>query len=170
MFSAMQISESSSGLVLSYPLWMGVVFLLLAAIAVECAVRGRDRIRRRWPLVAATVIASWAGLYFTTFSTIITAEAGSAYGFLRYDHSVRWHDAADIYLERRGGEWAIVVRDRSARAYDFYVGDLTVEQRDRVMTYMVDHMPPSAFHPDTALLKREASGARPVSLFSDQQL
>jgi hypothetical protein len=170
MLSPMRISEDAAGLALSYPLWIGVAFALLAAVAVGFASMARRRPRRLWPLVAAALIASWAGVYFTTFSTTITADSGRVYGFLRYDDSVLWRDATDIYLERRGGEWTIVVQDRHGLAHDFDVGDLGIEERDRVMTYMVDRMPQSAFRPDTALLKREGGGARPVSLFSDQQI
>jgi hypothetical protein len=170
MFTAMQLSENASGLVLTYPLWIGAAFAMLAAVAVGYAFVTRGRARRRWPLIAATLIASWAGIYFSTFNATIGAETGSVYGFLRYDHSVRWQDARDVYLERRGGEWTIVVRDRNARAYDFNVADLSVEQRDRVMTYMVDRMPASAFRPDTTVLRREGPGPRPASYFSDQQI
>src|SRR5688572_22164066 len=107
MFTAMQLSENASGLVLTYPLWIGAAFAMLAAVAVGYAFVTRGRARRRWPLIAATLIASWAGIYFSTFNATIGAETGSVYGFLRYDHSVRWQDARDVYLERRGGEWTI---------------------------------------------------------------
>ena len=167
MLSPMQINESAAGIALSYPWWIGAAFAMFAA---GFAILARRRARRHWPLIAAALIASWAGVYFTTFSTTITAEAGRVYGFLRYDDSVRWRDATDIYLERRGGEWTIVVQDRHGLAHAFDVGDLGVEDRNRVMTYMVDRMPQSAFRPDTALLKREGGGPRPVSLFSDQQI
>ena len=170
MFSAMQISGSADAISLSYPLWIGALFGLLAAVAVAYAVIRRRRLRRNWPLIAAAALASWACVYFATFNATITADAGSVYGFLRYDHSVRWKDASDIYLERRGDEWTIVVRDRNARAYDFNVGDLSIEERDRVMAFMVDRMPASAFRPDTAVLRREGDGPRPVSFFSDQQI
>ena len=162
----MQISENAGVLALSYPLWIGAVFALLAAIAIGCTLIAR----RRWPLLAAALMSSWAAAYFITFRTTVTDDAGRVYGFLRYDHSVRWQDARDIYLERRGSEWTIVVQDNGGRAYAFNVGDLPVEQRDRVMAHMVDRMPDNAFRPDRALLKREAGGARPASLFSDLQI
>lgn len=167
MFFAMQISQSEGALALSYPLWIGALFGLLGAFAVAYAVIARRRLRRNWPLLAASAIASWACVYFATFNATITPDAGSVYGFLRYDYSVRWKDASDIYLERRGGDWTIVVRDRNAYAYDFNVGDLSIEQRDRVMAFMVDRMPASAFRPDTTVLRREGDGPRPASFLSD---
>lgn len=170
MFSPMQISEGPAGLVLSYPLWIGAVFLLLAAAAIARATLPRARVRRRWPFFAAAAIASWAGVYAATFSATITADAGRVYGFMRYDQAVRWQDARDIYLEHASGRWTIVVRDRNGRAFDFDVADLSVEQRDRVMTYMVDRMPESAFQRDTALLKRVGPGPRPVSFSSDEAI
>jgi hypothetical protein len=170
MLSFMQITENTAGLTLAYPLWIGAVFAALAVIAVAYTIIARRRLRRYWPLLAAAAIASWAGVYFTTFSTTITPGGGAVYGFLRYDHHVRWQDARDVYLERRGGEWTIVVRSSSVDAYDFNVGDLAVESRDSVMAYIVDHMPASAFRPDTALLKREGEGARPVSFSADEQI
>ncbi|HEX2827262.1 MAG TPA: hypothetical protein VHP37_13015 [Burkholderiales bacterium] len=164
----MQISRSADALTLSYPLWIGALFGLLAVFAVGYAVLERRRLRRNWPLIAAGAMASWACVYFATFDATITRDAGSVYGFLRYDQSVRWKDAADIYLERRGSDWTIVVRDRNARAYDFNVGDLSIEDRDRVMAYMVDRMPADAFRRDATVLRREGDGPRPASFFSDQ--
>ena len=169
MFSPMQISESPGSLVLSYPLWIGAVFVLLAIVAIARATLPRRRVRR-WPFFAAAAIASWAGVYFATFSATITADAGRVYGFMRYEQTVRWQDARDIYLEHASGRWTIVVRDRNGRAFDFDVADLTIEQRDRVMTYMVDRMPESAFHRDTTVLRREGPGPRPASFSSDQQI
>jgi hypothetical protein len=77
----------------------------------------------------------------------------------------------DIYLERRGGDWQIVVIDVRARAHRFDVAELSIEQRDRMMAYMVDRMPEAAFKRAPELLKREApSGVRPASFFGDQQI
>jgi hypothetical protein len=173
MSSLMYVSGGADRLVLAYPLWIGAALLIAASALVLLAALARKRIRRRWPISLAIVVAAWAGLYFATFNATITRESGSVYAFLRYDHSVRWKDAADIYLEHRGGgtEWHIVVLDRNRRAFDFNVADLSIEDRDRVMSYMVDRMPESAFRRAPALLKREAShGARPIGLFSDQQI
>jgi hypothetical protein len=170
MFSLMQISEGPNALVLSYPLWIGAVFVVLAAVAIGWAMLPRRRARRRWPFFTAAAIASWAAIYVATFSATITADAGRVYGFLRYDYSVRWQDARDIYLEHSSGRWTIVVRDRNDSTFDFDVADLSVEQRDRVMAYMVDRMPESAFHRDTTVLKREGPGPRSVSFSSDEQI
>ena len=169
MLSPMHISESAAGLTLHYPLWIGVLFALLALVAVAYTAIARRRLKRYWPLLAAAAISSWAGVYFMTFSATFDAEGGAVYGFMRYDHSVRWRDARDVYLERSGGDWTIVVRAERG-AYELNVGDLAAEARDRVMAYIVDRMPASAFRPDTALLKREGDGPRPVSFFSDQQI
>jgi hypothetical protein len=129
-------------------------------------------VRRRWAIIVATSLSAWAGLYFVTFSATLTSDGGSVYGFMRYDYEVRWADAADIYLEHRGGahDWHIVVLDGKRRSFDFDVADLSIDDRDRVMAYMVDRMPASAFPRSPALLKRQApTGARRVGLFSDQQ-
>src|SRR4051812_9123081 len=89
MLPTMQISQSAGALVLSYPLWIGAVFVFLAGLAIGYTIIARRRLRRHWPLVAAMLISAWAGVYFTTFNAIITRETGSVYGFLRYDESVR---------------------------------------------------------------------------------
>lgn len=173
MISLMQITEGAHGLVLTYPLWAGIAFLIGALALVAFAIVGRSRARRRWPITVATLVAMWAGLYFVTFKATITDDGGSVYAFMRYDHTVRWKDATDIYLEQRSGarDWHIVVLDRERRAFDFNVAELSIDDRDRVMAYMVDRMPDSAFQGAPALLKRRApTGARPVGLFSDQQI
>ena len=133
----------------------------------------RMRFVRSWAATLAMLVAAWAGIYVATFRTTITEEAGSAYAFLRYDYTLRWKDAADIYVEQRGGanDWQIVVIDRRRRAYHFDVAELPVEDRDRVMTYMVDRMPPSAFErPPELLRRRSVSGPRAIGLFEDQQI
>jgi hypothetical protein len=172
MITPMQISETAQGLVLSYPLWTAVAFVAGTLALIALAVFGRSRIRRRWPISLAIVFAAWGAVYSATYQAIVTDEAGSAYAFLRYDHTVRWEDAADIYLERQGsGDWHIVVIDRHRRAYAFDVAELTVEERDRVMGYMVDRMPESAFRRKPELLKRQAPhAARPASFGNDQQI
>ena len=172
MISLLQVSEQTDRLVLSYPIGVAIAFLVAASLLLGYAVYARKVARRRWALAAATLVAAWAGLYFATFSATITRDGGSVYAFMRYDHSVRWQDAADIYLEQRGGghDWHIVVLDRQRRAYDFNVADLSIDDRDRVMAYMVDRMPESAFHRDTTVMRREGPGPRPASFSSDQQI
>lgn len=173
MLSFMNVAVGADRLVLSYPLWIGILLLLIAAALFAHAVVARNRIRRRWPISLATVIAAWAGMYFSTFNTTITAESGSTYAFMRYDHSVRWKDASDIYLEHGSGasDWTIVVLDRQRRPFEFNVADLSIEDRDRVMAYIVDRMPEHAFGRGPALLKREAPpGMRSISVYSDQQI
>ena len=169
----MHVTQGADRLVLSYPLWIGCA-LLIAAVALlgYGVLRGR-RIRRRWTIGLATVVAAWAGLYFATFNATLTRESGSVYGFLRYDQRMQWKDAADVYLELRGAgrDWYIVVLDRQRRIFDFNVADLSIADRDRVIAYMVDRMPDSAFRREPTLRKRQgAVGARRVGLFADQQI
>ena len=170
MLSALHLSTNADGLVLSYPLWIAALFGSLAAFAVGLAIVARRRLKRPWPLFAAAIVASWAAVYFATFNATLTHDGGTVYGFLRYDESVRWRDARDIYLERRGGEWTIVVRDDANHAHDFAVGELAIPDRDRVMAFMVDRMPASAFRRDDSVLRREGEGPRPASFSSDQQI
>lgn len=168
----MHLSESAHGLTIAYPLWTGAAFLLLAGALVAYSVAGGVLIRRRWPITVAVILSLWAGAYFGTFKATLNEQAGSLYAFMRYDHTVRWKDAADIYLEQRAGaDWHIVVVDRERRAFDFNVADLSIDDRGRMMAYMVDRMPQSAFERDPALLKRQApSGTRPASFLPDQQI
>ena len=173
MISLMQISESAHGLMLTYPSWIGMALALGAAGLAAYGFVRRSRIPRLWPVTLAVVFAAWASVYVSTFRTTITDEDGSVYAFLRYDQTVRWKDVADIYLEHRGGasDWQIVVIDRERRAYNFDVAELSIEDRDRVMAYMVDRMPVTASEPAPELLKRRsAEGARPAGWFGDQQI
>ena len=173
MISLIQISETAHELVLSYPWWVGVALLAVAAALGTYAIARGARIPRRWPITLAILVTGWAAVYVATFRTTITDEGGSVYAFLRYDHSVRWKDAADIFLEHggAGSAWQIVVIDRQRRAYSFDVAELSIEDRDRVMAYMVDRMPASAFaRPPELLKRRSAEGTRPAGWFGDQQI
>ena len=173
MISFVQISESANGLVLEYPLWAPIALGALALLLLAFAIARRARLVRRWPVSLAVVFAAWAAIYTATYQTTISDDGGSAYAFLRSDHFVRWQDAADIYLEQRrgGSDWQVVVIDRAQRAYAFDVAELSVDDRDRVMAYMVDRMPAHAFDRTPELMKRHAPvGARPASFLQDQQI
>jgi hypothetical protein len=173
MITLLQVTQGPDQLVLSYPLWIGLTLLAIAGALLGRMLYARARIRRSWALAVAILLAGWSGLYFYTFKATLSDEAGSVYAFMRYDHAVRWADAVDIYLEHRGGgrDWHIVVIDRERRAHDFNVADLSVEDRDRIMGYMVDRMPAGAFARAPALLKRHADrGLRRVDLLGDQQI
>ena len=173
MFSLMHISDEAHAIVVSYPLWVGLGLLALAAVLAACNFAAGVRIvRRRWVLSAAMLVAGWSGLYFATFKATIGPEAGTVYAFLRYDHTVAWKDAADIYLEQQGsGPSHIVVVDRKRRPYDFNVADLADTDRERLLDYMIARMPHDAPSDARALIKRQApASVRRVGYFSDQQI
>jgi hypothetical protein len=173
MISLLRVSEDGHGLVLSYPWWIAVAFALLALALAAYAVVRRRRMPRAWPATIAVVVAAWTGIYVATFRTTVDDAGGSAYAFLRYDQAVRWKDAVDIYLEQRGSgqDWQIVVIGRDRRSHNFDVAELSADDRDRVMAYMVDRMPASAFdRPPELLRRRAASGPRTMGLFPDQQI
>lgn len=172
MLSLMQLSEEADRLVLAYPLWTGAAFLVAAAALVAVAVLARSRLKRRWPVSAAVVIAAWAAVYFATFNATLTAESGRVYGFMRYNDAMHWKDAIDVYLERSAaaGEWRIVVLDRNRRQVHFNVADLSAEERDRVIAYIVDRLPANVFRSEPTLLKRDAPDARRVTFLPDQQI
>jgi hypothetical protein len=173
MFSAMQISESAQGLVLTYPLSTGVVFLAVAALLTGYGLFGRRLIRRRSPVVLAGAVALAAASYFLTFRATLDDEAARVYAFLYADRAISWKDAADVYLERRegGDDWRIVVLDGRRRAFDFDVTHLSLEERHRVMAYMVDRVPAGVSSGTPALLERQAPyGPRRASVLSDQQI
>lgn len=166
MVSLLQVSQSADALVISYPYWIAVA-LLAVTVALSVFI---VKARRRWPVALAILFSAWGCVYVATFGTRLDAHGGSAYAFLRYDHALRWNDAADIYLEHGdGARWQIVVIDKARNAFAFDVADLSVEERDRVMGYVADRMPATAFAPE--LLRRHApAAARPASFPDDQQI
>jgi hypothetical protein len=171
MVSLVQISQTAQGLVLAYPLWNAVALAAAAAVLLAYAiVRGR-RMHRRWPLSLAVVFATWAAVYAATYRVSVNDEAAGAYAFLRFDHTLRWKDAADIYLERHGAaEWRIVVTDRERRSHAFDVAELSHEERERVLAYMLARMPDGAVTSAPQLMRRHASPARTAGFPGDQQI
>ena len=130
--------------------------LLFSPYAAAAALAGdrRDRFR------------AWAAFLVATSPTVTTSGKRVPVPPLRPHRPL--NDSADIYLERRGGDWEIVVVDGQQRAYRFDVAELPLDQRERVMAYMVDRMPVTAVRRMPELLKREApSGIRALG---DQQI
>jgi len=172
MTSLMHLSQHSDRLVLAYPAWVGIAFIVAAVVLVVCVVFGGQRTRRRSLFGVASVVAAWAGLYFATFNATITHETGSVSAFMHDQRAMQWKDAKDLYLERRGSERdsRIIVLDARGQPFEIGVGDLSIADRDRLMAYIVDHVPDSAFPRSPSLLKRHApNGTRRVGVFSDQQ-
>src|SRR5690242_761570 len=92
VISLLQLAEDTHGIVVSYPWWTGAAFGVFAlALAAYAVLRGR-RMRRAWPVTLAVIVAAWAAIYVATFSTTVNDDGGSAYAFLRYDHTVHWKD------------------------------------------------------------------------------
>ena len=171
MIPLVNISESAHGLELAYPVWCAVALALAtAALLVFARVRG-TRMRRRWPLSLAVVFAAWSTAYVATYRVSVQDDAAHGYAFLRFDHAVRWKDAADIYLEQGGGDSRIVVVDRERRAYAFDVAELSLDDRERVLARMVDRMPAGAFARTPELMRRHANPpAQPAGSFLDLQI
>ena len=172
MLSLMQLSETPHGLIWSYPLWTAIALLSITAALGAYAILRRGHLRRAWATMLAVAVSAWAGIYVATFEATVTHESGSTYAFLRHSQTVRWADAADIYLEQGGaGGWHIVVLDRKRRAYNFDVAELSDEDRDRVIAYIVDRIPASVSARAPELLKRQATPyARPAGFSGDQQI
>ena len=89
MTSLMHLSQHSDRLVLAYPAWVGIAFIVAAVVLVVCVVFGGQRTRRRSLFGVASVVAAWAGLYFATFNATITHETGSVSAFM-HDHVVEF--------------------------------------------------------------------------------
>ena len=137
MFSLMQLTADAHGLVIAYHPAVGATLVATAvALATFVAVRG-NRIKRRWPLLAAIAIAGWSGVHFATFTMRLTPESAAIHSLLQKER-VSWQDAAAVYLEKpRTGDPYIVVVDRARRAFEVYVADLSAPDRERAMAYML---------------------------------
>jgi hypothetical protein len=172
MISLVQISETAQGLVLAYPRWSAIALAAAAATLLALAFVRATRVKRRWPFCVAVVFAAWAAIYAATYRVNVSDDAAHAYAFMRFDHTVRWNDAADIYLEQRDGAGKqIVVTDRARRLYVFDVAELSREECERVLAYMVARMPAGSLARAPQLMRRHAAPAvRPPGSFGDQRI
>ena len=136
--------ETSSGLVISYPLWLGI--LSVAGIALFAyAARPKAEVKKRWGILVVAVLLAWAGIYFATFKATLTAESGLVYGFLRYNERIDWRDAAAAAVVQRSGKggpsYFLVVAGRTGGEFELPLGGLNDGERQRVITYVLSKLP-----------------------------
>ena len=168
MFSLMHLTAHANGLAVSYHAAVGVTLIALAVALFVVLLSRRTPARRRWAMSAAVLVAGWSGLYFSTFQATLTPQSATVYAFLRYDDVLSWKDAAEVYLDdARGGDAQIVLVDRSRRALELNVADLSPADRARMLSYMRSQLAAKQQHTPAALERRPT---RRPDLFSDQQI
>lgn len=166
----MQLTSDAHGFSLAYHRAVGLSLVALAVILVAVIWFRRAPMRRRWTAFAAIVVAGWSGLYFATFQAKIGPQAASVYAFMQHDRVFSWTDAAEVYLEQRGGQDAqIVLVDRQRRVLAVNVADLDERDRERLVAYMVTRVASNGGHRSPTHVDRHAP-ARSQNLFNDQQI
>ena len=139
-----KLVETSSGFVLSYPLWLGI--LTIAGIAlIGYAARPKAEVKKRWGIIVAGAVLMWGGIFFATFKVTLTAESGRVYGFLRYNERIEWTDATAAAVVQRSGKggpsYFLVVANRSGGEFELPLGGLNDGERQRVVAYVLSKMP-----------------------------
>lgn len=136
--------ETSSGIVISYPLWLGILTVFGIALFAY-AVRPKVAVKKRWGILVVAAMLAWAGIYFATYKTTLTAESGRVYGFLFYNERIDWTDAAAATLRQKqakgGPSYFIVVARKSGGEFELPLGGLNDGERQRVVEYVYARMP-----------------------------
>ena len=138
------LAEAGSGLVMSYPLWLGIPSVAGVALFAYAA-RPKAEVKKRWAILVVGALLTWAGIYFTTFKATLTAESGRVYGFLRYNERIDWTNAAAAAVVQRSGKggpsYFLVVANRSGGEFELPLGGLNDAERQRVITYVLSKIP-----------------------------
>ena len=136
--------ETSNGLALSYPLWLGVLSIAGLALLAYAA-RPKAVVTRRWAILVVGGMLVWAGIYFATFKVTLTPESGRVYGFLNYDARLDWKDAASATVVQKPGKggpnYFIVVTGKSGGEFELPLKGLNDAERQRVIAYVYARMP-----------------------------
>src|SRR5689334_8260554 len=140
----LNLVEASGGLVLSYPLWLGV--LSIAGIALLAyAARPKAVVTRRWAILVVGAMLAWAGIYFVTFKVTLTPEFGRVYAFLAYDDRLDWRDAISATVVQRPGKggtnYFIMLTNKAGGELELPLKGLNDAERQRVIAYVYARMP-----------------------------
>ncbi len=136
----MQLTETTQGLLIAYPGWLG---LLVFALGIALAIwiwRNFVLNGKLFGYCAATLLALFGGVYFFTFKAELTAEQGRAYALFRGGHTqVDWRQARSVVMEERPGKGRptyIVVDQVRGTRYEINVTDLSGSDRASVLAYI----------------------------------
>lgn len=137
----MRLTETATGLVLSYTPIFGLVCLVFGVLLTGYALRSLAALNgKTFGILMATVMLLYAGIYFLTAKVTLTPESGRRYGFLREDQRVEWAHVADVQMvERRasrGTTIVIIARTGTGDLLEINVADLWPEERQRLLDYI----------------------------------
>ena len=138
------LADTASGLVITYPLWLGILSVAGIALLVYGA-RPNAEVKRRWAILVVGALLTWAGAYFVTFKATLTAESGRVYAFMRYNERIDWTDAASAAVVQKSGKggpsYFLVVSARSGGSFEMPLSGLNDQERQRVVTFVVSKIP-----------------------------
>jgi hypothetical protein len=142
----LRLTEPAAGLVLAYPLWVGVLCFAAGAALIAYAARPKAAVKKRWAVLAVSGILMWAGVYFGTFRVTLTPESGRVYAFLMQDDRMDWSEARTAAVVTRirgkgGPKEFMVAIDESLRELEIPLGGLSDPERQRVVGYVYSRMP-----------------------------
>jgi len=140
-----KLTETSQGLVLSYPTWLGLVVLAIGVTLAVYGARGKAAPKMRLSYVIGTLAMVWGGVYVLTAKVTLTDAGMRNYVFLVKDERLEWRDAASLQLERRqakgGPVWHIIVLDHAGQEFDIGTPGLSDADRSRVVKFIAAQVP-----------------------------
>jgi len=136
----MQVRESAQGLVLAYPLWLGLLVLVMGiALGIHLARARWDTKKHTGPAIAALFLMC-AGVYWLTYRVTFTAQGARAYVFLYRDDRIDWSQVSGVTLEQREGgrgtRTYLVLQTTSGTQVDINVSGLSATDEQRVKSYI----------------------------------
>lgn len=142
----LRLSESSAGLMLSYPLWIGVLCFAAGAALIAYAARPKAVVKKRWAVLTVSGILLWAGTHFGTYKVTLTPEYGRIYAFVSEDSRMDWSEASSASVVTRnrgkgGPKDFMVVMSGSLRELEIPLNGLSEPERQQVIGYVYARMP-----------------------------
>jgi len=135
----MKVSETAQGLALGYPLWLGLLVLVMGiALGAYLGRTQWNTKKHAGPAVAAALLVC-AGVYWLTYRVTLTADGARAYVFLYRDDRVDWRQVAGVTIEERktrGTTTYLVLQTRDGAQIDINVSGLSATDEHRVKSYI----------------------------------
>ena len=137
----LSLRETAAGLTISYPPWLGLLLLVLAAVLAAYVIRGKAPAGKTFGVIAVVLICLLGGCHFLGYKTTLAEEGARVYSPMRHDARIAWPAVTGTTLEERasgrgGRSTYLVLHSTPGAQVEILVSGLSGEERVRLNEYL----------------------------------